>query len=224
MVNKLLIGVGIAALVAVGSIGVWKLAEDDGRRVGALGPIDEPMPLSWRGTWTSEAKYDVGQVVSYKGSSYVAEAANAGEVPNEKEGPWGLMAAQGAQGAQGPAGTFTGTFQSPDGKYTLSVTNAGIDARGPNAQLTLDANGVLVKSGTTLVLDAGATLDLKAAAAATLRGAQVRLGCSSGGSPVVRVGNQVQVTGSGAVGAGGGGFTVNSTGVLQQGSPTVLAC
>jgi hypothetical protein len=221
MVNKLLIGVGLLALVAVGSIGVWKLANDDGRRVGALGPLSEPMPLSWRGTWTSEAKYDVGQVVSYKGSSYVAEAENAGEVPNEKEGPWGLMA---AQGAQGPAGTFAGTFQSPDGKYTLSVTNAGIDARGPNAQLTLDANGVLVKSGTTLVLDAGATLDLKAAAAATLRGAQVRLGCSSSGSPVVRVGNQVQVTGSGAVGPDGGGFTVNSTGVLQQGSPTVLAC
>lgn len=221
MVNKLLIVVGLVALVVVGSIGVWKLADDDGRRVGALGPLSEPMPLSWRGTWTGEAKYDVGQVVSYKGSSYVAEAENAGEVPNEREGPWGLMA---AQGAQGPAGNFTGTFQSPDGKYTLSVTNAGIDAKGPNAQLTLDANGVLVKSGTTLVLDAGATLDLKAAAAATLRGAQVRLGCSSGGSPVVRVGNQVQVTGGGAVGADGGSFTVTSTGVLQQGSQTVLAC
>lgn len=212
MVNKFLIGAGIVALVAVGSIGVLKLADDDGRRIGALGPIEEPIPLAWRGAWTEEAKYDVGQVVSYQESSYVAEAENVGQVPNPKDGPWALMAAkgldggQGPQGAQGPAGTFSGSFQSPDGRYTLSVTNTGIEARGPNGNLTLNNSGVTVRSGTTLVLDAGSTLDLKAAGNARLVGAAVSLGCASGARPVARLNDPVNGS------------------LIIQGSPTVLAC
>ena len=223
MVNKLLIVLGVAALVAVGSVGAWKLAGAD-RRVGALGPLEKPVPLAWRGSWTRDAEYQPGQVVSYGNSSYVAEVATAGQTPNAKEGPWALMAAQGTAGAQGPAGTFTGTLQSPDGTYTLSVTNAGIVATGPNGQFTLDSGGVVVKSGTTLTLDADASLDLKAAASASIRGSMTRVGCASGGSAAARVGSQIQASGSGAVGQGGGSFVVNSTGAVQQGSPTVFIC
>ena len=222
MVNKLLIVLGVAALVAVGSVGAWKLSGAE-RRVGALQPLERPVPLAWRGAWNRDAEYQPGEVVSYGNSSYVAGAAIAGEVPNPKEGSWTLMAAQGAVGAQGPAGTFSGSLQSPDGKYTLSVTNAGIVATGPNGQFTLDSGGVVVKSGTTLVLDAQTTLDLKAAASATIRGSVTHVGCT-GGVQVARVGSQVQASGSAAVGPGGGGFTVNSTGAVQQGSPTVLVC
>jgi hypothetical protein len=222
MVNKLLIVLGVAALVAVGSVGVWKLSGAE-RRVGALGPLDKPVPLSWRGSWSRDAEYQPGQVVSYGNSSYVAETGTAGEVPNPKEGPWALMAAQGTAGAQGPAGTFSGTLQSPDGKYTLSVTNAGIVATGPNGQFTLDGSGVAVKSGTTLTLDASSSLDLKAAASATIRGSVTHVGCT-GGVPAARVGSQIQASGNGAVGQGGGSFVVNSTGAVQQGSPTVLVC
>jgi hypothetical protein len=222
MVNRLLIVLGVAALVAVGSVGAWKLAGAD-RRVGALGPLEKPVPLSWRGSWTRDAEYQPGQVVSYGNSSYVAEVTTAGQAPNAKEGPWALMAAQGAVGAQGPAGTFSGTLQSPDGKYTLSVTNAGIVAAGPNGQFTLDSAGVVVKSGTTLVLDADTSLDLKAAASATIRGSITHVGCT-GGSPAARVGSQIQASGNGAVGQGGGSFVVNSTGAVQQGSPTVFIC
>jgi hypothetical protein len=229
MVNKILIGVGIAALVAVGSVGAWKLSGAE-RSVGALGPLEKPVPLAWRGTWTRDTAYQPGQVVSYGNSSYVAESATAGETPNPKEGPWALMAAQGAAGAQGPAGTFSGTLQSPDGKYTLSVTNAGIVATGPNGQFTLDNGGVVLKSGTTLVLDAGTNLDLKAAnldlkatASATIRGSITHIGCT-GGVPAARVGSQVQVNGNVAVGADGGSFPVISTGAVLQGSPTILIC
>jgi hypothetical protein len=215
MVNKLLIGVGIVALVAVGSVGVWQLSGDD-RRVGALGPIEEPIALAWRGSWTAETKYEVGQVVSYKGSSYVAEAANGGEVPNAKEGPWALMAAQGAQGA---AGTFSGTFQSPDGNYTLSVTNAGIEARGPNnLAVTLNSSGVIVKSPNSLQLDSGGTLDLKAGANAALRGGLVHVGCASGGSRVARHADVV----TGQVYGDYGGPLQN--GVILGGSQHVFAC
>lgn len=222
MVNKLLIVLGVAALVAVGSVGAWKLSGAE-RRVGALGPLEKPVPLAWRGTWTGDVEYQPGEVVSYDNSSYVAEAATAGEEPNAKEGPWALMAAQGTAGAQGPAGTFSGTLQSPDGKYTLSVTNAGIVATGPNGQFTLDSGGVAVKSGTALVLDAQTNLDLKAAASATIRGSITHVGCT-GGVPAARLGSQVQATGNGAVGSDGGSFTVNSTGAVQQGSPTVFIC
>ncbi len=68
MVNKLLIGLGIVALVAlvaVGSIGVWQLAAGDGgRQVGALG--DEPLKdgpsgaLRWRGTRMSRSPWNFG--------------------------------------------------------------------------------------------------------------------------------------------------------------------
>jgi hypothetical protein len=223
MVNKLLIAVGIGALVAVGSVGAWKLSDAD-RRVGALGPLEEPVPLAWRGSWSEEAKYEPGQVVSYDDSSYVAEAATAGEAPNAKEGPWALMAAEGAAGAQGQAGTSNGTLQSPDGNYTLSVTNAGIVATGPNAQVMLDNGGLVLKSGTTLVLDAGTNLDLKAAASATIRGSVTRVGCANGGVPAARVGSQLQVSGNVSVGGGAGTFPFNASGAVQQGSPTVLVC
>ncbi len=222
MVNKLLIVLGVAALVAVGSVGAWKLSGAD-RSVGALGPLEKPVPLAWRGSWTRDIDYQPGQVVSYGNSSYVAEVATAGQTPNAKEGPWALMAAQGAVGAQGPAGTFGGTLQSPDGKYTLSVTNAGIVATGPNGQVTMDGGGLVLKSGTTIVLDADTSLDLKAAASATIRGSVTHLGCT-GGTQVARVGSQIQASGNGVVGQGGGSFTVNSTGAVQQGSPTVLVC
>jgi hypothetical protein len=112
--------------------------------------------------------------------------------------------------------SFSGTFTSPDGKWKLSVTDAGIEASGPNAQLLLDNNGVLVKSGTTLVLDASATLDLKAASTATLRGSATRLGCTSGGAPVARVGSQVMTSGLPA------GNT--EPGQITQGSQTVFSC
>jgi hypothetical protein len=221
MVNKVLVGIGIAVLVAVGSVGVWKLSGSE-RQVGALGPLDKPVPLSWRGSWSRDAQYQPGEVVAFKGASYVAEAATAGDAP-AVDGPWALMAAQGVQGPAGPAGTFGGTLQSPDGKYTLSVTNAGIEAKGPNGQITMDGSGVTVKSGTVLTIDAGSTLDLKSAATTTLRATILRLGCT-GGNPAARVGSAIQAQGTGAVGQGGGSFPVNSTGSVTQGSPTVFIC
>lgn len=166
MVNKFLIGVGILALVAVGSIGVWKLADDDGRRVGALEPIEKPVPLAWRGAWTKDAEYSAGQVVAYEGSSYVAEAATAGEVPNAKEGPWALMATKGLQGL---AGTFNGTFQSPNGSYSLVVANDGIVLQGPGKSIKLQDNATEVRTDGSLTVVVGANMTLNATGTGTLK-------------------------------------------------------
>lgn len=87
-------------LVVVGSIGVWQLSGNDARRIGQLGPLSDPVPLSWRGEWSSEMSYRPGEVVSFEGSSYVAESEVTGTSPGSTrlcgrlrdEGcPWAAM-------------------------------------------------------------------------------------------------------------------------------------
>jgi hypothetical protein len=165
MVNKLLIGFGVVVLVAVGSVGAWKLSGSD-RRAGALGPIDEPIPLTWRGEWAKDAKYDAGQVVTYEQSSYVAEAATSGEIPNAKDGQWALMAAQGSQGA---AGAFNGTFQSPNGSYSLVVADDGIVLSGPPGSIKLRSTGVEVIAANNVSVNAGQGVTLQGANGAVIK-------------------------------------------------------
>jgi hypothetical protein len=180
LVNKFLIGLALVTFVAVGSVGVWKATGDD-RRVGAIGPLEEPVALAWRGAWTEAGKYDAGQVVSFEGASYVAEAPNDGLKPNAKEGPWALMA---AAGLQGPAGSFNGTYQSPNGSYSLVVANDGIVMTGPSGTIRLRDTGVelainrsvSVNAAQALTLQAGSTGLLKAGGALTVEaGGQLRL-------------------------------------------------
>jgi len=160
MVNKLLIGFGVVVLVAVGSLGAWKLSGTE-RHAGALGPIEEPIALTWRGEWTKDAKYDVGQVVSYEESSYVAESATSGEVPNANDGPWALMAAKGLQGVQGSSAAFNGTFRSPNGSYSLVVADDGILLQGPSGSITLRSTGVDVIADKNVTVNAGQGVILK---------------------------------------------------------------
>jgi hypothetical protein len=184
MVNKLLIGVGIVALVAVGSIGVWQLAGDDGRRVGALEPIEKPVPLAWRGAWTRDTEYAVGEVVSYENSSYVAQAANAGATPTAKEGPWALMA---ARGLQGPAGTFSGSFQSPNGSYSLVVADDGIVLQGPPGTIKLRNSGVELMINNNVSVNAGQNLTLQSSAGAIVK---------ASGAMTVEAGGQLNLKGA----------------------------
>lgn len=225
MVNKLLIGFGVLTLVAIGSVGAWKLAGAD-RRVGALGSLERPVPLSWRGEWSEGSRYQPGEVVSYGGASYVAEVATDGQVPSAKEGPWALMAARGLQG------TFDGTLQSPTGRYRLTVADDGISLEGPGgsiklrdtgADLTLD-QAVKVKTGTHVTIEAGSAAVLKGTGGATVtsggvtnvRGATVALNCLGGGKPVARMGDPVQVV-TAAPGS-------TSQGTVLQGSQSVISC
>jgi hypothetical protein len=168
MVNKLLIGFGVVVLVAVGSVGAWKLSGSE-RRAGALGPIDEPIPLTWRGEWAKDAKYDAGQVVSYEESSYVAEAPTDGQVPDAKDGPWALMAARSTQEAQGSSGAFNGTFRSPNGSYSLVVADDGIVLDGPPGSIKLSSTGVEVVADRNVSVSAGQGVSLLGVTGTTLR-------------------------------------------------------
>jgi hypothetical protein len=45
-----------------------------------------------------------------------------------------------------PGEPFRGTFASPNGLYSISVTNAGIELRGPSASVELDGGTVQVSA------------------------------------------------------------------------------
>lgn len=223
----------VLAIAVLGGI-VW-LATDDGDRraaeIGAAAETSENEPLKegptgslrWRGGFdcelAREAPYQALDLVSYKGSTYIAtgEVAECVEPPSE---PWDLFAqagengAPGAQGAQGPAGSFSGTFQSPDGKYKLTVSDAGIRAEGPSGRWYVDNSGLTLDSAAALTVKSAAKLDLSAGAVASLRGSMTHVGCAS--RPVARLGDNVSVPGTAQGSA--------TTGTIQQGAPTVLTC
>jgi collagen type I/II/III/V/XI/XXIV/XXVII alpha len=60
------------------------------------------------------------------------------------QGATGATGAAGATGATGPAGAFAGTFTSPNGQFSISVTDAGIILRGPNGSITVDGTGAAI--------------------------------------------------------------------------------
>lgn len=238
MVNKLLIGVGIVALVAVGSIGVWQLADGEGdRRAGALSgePISEEEAVKgairWRGAFTKEAAYEPLDVVSYEGSSYIARK-QVREVPPPDE-PWDLLAQAGAAGAQGPAGSSSGAVQSPNGDYSLVVANDGIVMNGPGGTIALRDN-VLELSGQqamTIVVGGNMTADIGGSAAVSTGGA---MNAEVGGSMALDVSGNVAATfGQGVTAQAGGIVNLRGTilrlncpagGSLVAGSQTVRVC
>jgi hypothetical protein len=72
---------------------------------------------------------------------------------------WNVEGPQGPQGPQGPAGTFSGSFRSPNGLYSLSVTDSGITLAGPSASVNVGASSVSVQGATSVSVQ-GATVQL----------------------------------------------------------------
>lgn len=128
----------------------------------------------------------------------------------------------GPVGPQGPAGDFTGVFTSPNGDYSISVTDAGIVLAGPNNASIAIANGsvtingmqVMIDSDGTTTIDSDGTTTISSSTTTRVNGTSVVLNCTSGGQPVARVGDQYS-------GTGGQGF---SSGTITTGSLTVRAC
>ena len=72
--------------------------------------------------------------------------------PSGPEGPTGASGPSGPQGASGPsgpAGTFAGSFKSPNGLYSLDITDAGILLKGPGGSVKIEA-GTLILQGSGL--------------------------------------------------------------------------
>lgn len=89
----------LLAIVVAGCMG-----DDDERRTAALGE-GEAASLSWRGDWVAETEYPAGSVITYEGSTFVADtptaAAEAPDLKCESGCSWSLMAAT-TGGAQAP--------------------------------------------------------------------------------------------------------------------------
>jgi hypothetical protein len=63
-------------------------------------------------------------------------------------GPQGATGPAGPQGATGPAGaagTFTGSFKSPNGLYSIEVLDTGILLKGPGGSVKIDGGNVIVQ-------------------------------------------------------------------------------
>ena len=128
--------------------------------------------------------------------------------PIGPEGPEGAQGAQGADGPtgpQGPAGDFTGVFTSPNGLYSISVTNDGIALTGPGSEIELTGNTVNVS---------GHLVTIESSALTSINGTMLSLNChGSGGLPVARVNDQIMLPAFDAL-----------FGIITTGSNTVFAC
>jgi hypothetical protein len=69
-------------------------------------------------------------------------------------GPPGPPGAKGDQGPKGDPGTFSGSFKSPNGNYSLDVTDSGILLKGPGGTVKIDAGNVIVQGAVGLQLNA----------------------------------------------------------------------
>jgi IPT/TIG domain len=154
-------------------------------------------------------------------------------------GPQGPAGPTGATGPQGPPGTFTGHFQSPNGQYTLDVTDTGVRLAGPgatmqigNGTVTIMATNVVVRSdlntdirsGATTMVRSGTNTDIQSSVSTTVNsgatttvssGASTSINGSpvflNGGSrPAARIGDPVQVDPA----SGAGAITSGSTTVF----------
>ena len=182
--------------------------------------------ITWRGTWAETARYNAGDAVAYQGSSYLAVKRSAGHVPPASPADWALLAARGAtgpagtqglagppgprgstgpqgprgpQGPQGPPGTFSGQLTSPNGTYSINVTDTGITLTGPGGTVMLTPAGI------------------------SLQGTQITLnGCTR---PLAGVGDMVDTSNLTYDGAppDTGPFPVLGQASIAQGSPTVCS-
>jgi hypothetical protein len=112
-----------------------------------------------------------------------------------------LRTAWNKQGPKGdPGDPFQGTFASPNGLYSISVTDLGIQLKGPSGSVDIDA-------ATIELTNAGSNVTLTPAGA-YVTGTVVQLnGC---GAPVARIGDRAVVT-------------APNVSTIQTGSSTVCA-
>jgi hypothetical protein len=95
------------------------------------------------------------QVLSVGGRGAPGPAGAVG--PAGPIGPGGAQGDRGATGERGPAGPAT-ILESPDGKFTVSATNAGIALGGPKGTLKFDGEELRTSGNLTLYTELGLTI------------------------------------------------------------------
>ena len=59
--------------------------------------------------------------------------------------PWARPEPRVPAGPPGPAGTFSGSFKSPNGLYSIDVLNTGLLLKGPGGSVKIDSGNVIVQ-------------------------------------------------------------------------------
>jgi hypothetical protein len=119
-------------------------------------------------------------------------------------------------GANGADGTpFSGTFTSPNGLYSIAVTDTGVTLTGQGPSVGVSGTGVRVETSAGLTLEGGLTT-LEGAGALTIKGGVVTVNGGGSCHPAARLGDFVN---GGYVPFGGGPLIENA--LIATGSPTV---
>jgi len=103
---------------------------------GATGPAGPtgPAGVNWRGGYSGNAVYGLGDAVSYGGGSYLSiTVGNMGNEPDMSPSQWGLLASAGAAGAPGATG--------PDGLPGPQGATGVAGAAGPAGPAGLNFRG-----------------------------------------------------------------------------------
>lgn len=79
-------------------------------------------------------------------------------IPRGPQGEQGEAGAQGETGPEGPPGEFTGTFTSPNGLFSLSVTDTAVRLAGPSASVQINPAMVTVNGASSVALTGGLVL------------------------------------------------------------------
>jgi hypothetical protein len=119
-------------------------------------------------------------------------------------------------GSDRPPDTTSNSLTSPDGRFSIRVTNSGIVLTGPSAvvrvnesDVRVDANNTQIRSQSRTAIDSGLTTDVRAGAGLNLNGALIGLN-GSNCAPAARVGDRTAPDGAG--------------GTIITGSLTVTIC
>ena len=108
----------------------------------------------------------------------------------------GVNGEDGADGAP-----FSGTFTSPNGQYTISVSDTGISLESPGATVHVVGTGIDLATSGALNVNAGTTIELSSASGTAL---------ASGSSFSVDAGGAFSVDAGGAFALAGNSFAVES--------------
>ena len=104
--------------------------------------------------------------------------------PAGPKGEQGVVGAIGPQGPKGDTGDFSGHFQSPNGLYSIDVTDNGIKLAGPTGSFSMGTNGETLENafGSEVSIDAsGPMRRTHSSASASLIPSRTRRSCRLAG-------------------------------------------
>ncbi len=128
--------------------------------------------------------------------------------PQGQQGPQGI---QGVQGPQGNPGVFNGSFTSPNGQYSISVTDAGIVLSGNGSSINLSGPNVSISSSSAVNVSSSGAVNVTAQGQARFGGAVTTL-CPGATAGLMVAREADMVTFSGPIG------------FISPGTSTVTAC